>query len=52
MTKRNPKYVWKIENAKHVWTEKTAAKYVADVEYNRVPVGLKYCSAVDFLRKK
>lgn len=35
---------------KRRWTKETARAYIAAVEAGRQPKGLKYCSALDYLR--
>ena len=36
---------------KRSWTPDTAIVYIAKVQGGKAPVGLKYCSAYDFIRK-
>ncbi len=35
---------------KRKWTNETAQKYIERVEAGKEPMGLKYCSAKDFLQ--
>ena len=35
---------------KRVWTRTTAEEYIAKVDSGKVPMGLKYWSAKDFLK--
>ena len=36
---------------KRIWTKETAEAWIALVDKKKAPLGLKYCSAKDYLRR-